>query len=104
MVYITYSSLIFFQISTKDSLSQSLEFQAERQLVRELLSNQESVIAYVRRKLRAQDAVLNNQRLFLNFQQRKFKLAQMLQNTHLFRLSEKLDRLKKKLRAMMAAP
>ena len=93
MIYITYSSLIFFQISKRDTLSQYLEIQAERQLIQELLSHQESVKAYVRRKLRTQDAVLNNQHFFLNSQQRKFKQAQMMQNTQLFRLNEKLEKL-----------
>ena len=68
MIYITYSSLIFFEISKRDTLSQYLEIQAERQLIQELLSHQESVKAYVRRKLRTQDAVLNNQYFFLNSQ------------------------------------
>ena len=68
MYYITYSLLILFQISKRDTLSQYLEIQAKHQLIQELRSHQESVKAYVRWKLRKQDKVLNNQYDFLNFQ------------------------------------
>ena len=104
MYYITYSSLILFQVSKRDTLSQYLEIQAERQLVQELLSHQESVKAYVRRKLRKQDKVLNNQHDFLNFQQKKFKRAQMEQNTPLFELNKRLEKISRGIHEMTAAP